>query len=91
MEISGGLNQPVEFFAKNTGNSINTIISAENHSAVSNVFSAEISEKLTKKNIAKRKIRKNKRLNTMDSEYLPDEALDDINNVDRAEENIFIS
>lgn len=91
MEISGGLNQPVEFFTKNTGNSINTIISTDNHSAVSNVFSAEINEQLIKKNIAKKKTRKNKRLNTIDSDYLPDEAIEENNNVNNVEENIFIS
>lgn len=93
MEISGGLNQPVEFFAKNTGNNINTLVPTESHSAVSNVFSAEINEQLNRKNISKsnRKSKKNKRLNLIDSEYLPDEVIEDGNSIYDSEENIFVS
>lgn len=93
MDISNGLNQPVSFFSKNTGNNVNTVISEDNYPVVSNVFSPELNEILSKKNSTKphRKSRKNKRLNTIDSEYLPDEISDENVNGTAVEENIFAS
>lgn len=93
MDISGGLNQPVGFFTKNTGNSINTIISGDTQPVVSNVFSPELNEHLIKKNNVKqnRKLRRNKRLNTIDSDYLPDESIVESDRAIEDEENIFIS
>ena len=76
MEISNGLNQPVTFYSKNTGNSINTVINDDNHLYGSNIFSSENvlkeESKLVTRPIKKR--RKSKRLNTLDSDYLPEES-----------------
>ena len=76
MEISNGLNQPVSFYNKNTGNSINTVINDDNHLYSSNIFAPEMALKEDKKLATRpiKKKRKSKRLNTMDSDYLPDEA-----------------
>lgn len=76
MEISGGLNQPVSFYNKNTGNSINTVISDDSHLYSSNIFSPELAQKESAKltTVPTKKRRKSKRLNTMDSDYLPDEV-----------------
>ena len=41
MEISNGLNQPVSFYNKNTGNSVNTVINDDNHLYGSNFFASE--------------------------------------------------
>lgn len=92
MDILGGVNQPVEFYTKNTGNSVNTIISSDNQPVVSNVFSPELNEFLVKKNHQKynKRLRQNKRLNTIDSEYLPDESTAEPDNLSE-EENIFKS
>ena len=76
MEISSNsLNKPVSFYNKNTGNNINMAINDENIYG-QNIFSSEISKKETHKLATRpmKKTRKNKRLNTMDSDYLPDEA-----------------
>ncbi|MBQ4122867.1 hypothetical protein IJD44_03985 [bacterium] len=93
MDISSSLNQPVGFYTKSTGNTINTALSSEGQSVVSNVFSAEINEQIIKrKNIKQdKRIRKSKRLNTMDSDYLPDEAIDEESLLFENEENIFVS
>ena len=76
MEISSGLNQPVSFYNKNTGNSVNTVINDDNHLYGSNFFASENVLKEEVKLVTRpiKKKRKNKRLNTMDSDYLPDEA-----------------
>ena len=76
MEISNGLNQPVSFYNKNTGNSINTVINEDNHIYGSNFFASENVLKEEAKLVTRpiKKKRKNKRLNTMDSDYLPDET-----------------
>lgn len=76
MEISNGLNQPVSFYNKNTGNSINTVINDDNHLYNGNIFSPEIALKEESKLVTRpiKKKRKSKRLNTMDSDYLPDET-----------------
>ncbi len=93
MEISNNsLNQPVSFYTKNTGNNINMAIDGENHLYQSNVFSAEINEQIINKKTAKpiKRKKRNKRLNTIDTDYLPDEALEE--NEDKKEEanNFFI-
>lgn len=76
MEINSGLNQPVTFFTKNTGNSINTVVDNENYPSFStNVFTAELNEKRLNQAQKIKKRRKSKRLNTIDSDYLPDEAM----------------
>lgn len=93
MEISGNsFNQPVTFIPKNTGNNINTIIDSENFSYVNNVFSPELNEQLSNKNQTKpiRKKRKNRRLNTIDSDYLPDEAVDETQQPSKDEGNFFL-
>ena len=80
MEISGNnLNQPVAFYTKNTGNNINMAIDSENYLYQSNIFSAEINEQLANKNNKKQQKRKkrSKRLNTIDSDYLPDEPIEE--------------
>ncbi len=76
MEIStNSLSQPVSFYNKNTGNSVNTVINEDNHLYNSNIFTSESifkeESKLVTRPIKKR--RKSKRLNTMDTDYLPDE------------------
>jgi hypothetical protein len=77
MEISGNsLNQPVNFYTKNTGNTINLAINDPNL-PMTNVFAPEFESKEKIKNItqiSKRKKSKNKRLNTFDTDYLPDES-----------------
>ena len=75
MEISGNsINQPVNFYPKNTGNNINMAIDGENHLYQANIFAHEFAAMQNKKNITLpiRKKRKSKRLNTMDTDYLPD-------------------
>ena len=93
MDILGGINQPVSFVPKNTGNNINTIVSGDNQLVNTNVFSPELNEQISKhsnKKQIKRK-NKNKRLNTLDSEYLPDEASENSNNVQISDDNnIFV-
>ena len=77
MDISGSnLNQPVSFYQKNTGNNINYPISGNNHLYTSNVFIQETqAQSLIANNILKPKKRsKSKRLNTVDSDYLPDDT-----------------
>lgn len=93
MEISGSsLNQPVNFYTKNTGNTINMAIDNENISSNANIFASEFSSKSIVKNQTspiKRK-RKNKRLNTIDTDYLPDEA-EETSTIQKAQtENFFI-
>ena len=77
MEISGSsINQPVSFYQKNMGNTINTAIDGENHLYSGNVFASGLSFKESQKTITQpsRKKRKSKRLNTIDTDYLPDET-----------------
>ena len=77
MDISSNsLNQPVSFYNKNTGNSINMAINEDNQLYGSNFFSPEFALKETSKltTLPMKKKRKSKRLNTIDSDYLPDEA-----------------
>ncbi len=77
MDISGSsLSQPVNFYQKNTGNNINYSISGDNQLYTSNVF---VQEQNVLKNgsspVKKQRRRiKSKRLNTLDSDYLPDET-----------------
>lgn len=81
MEISGSsYNQPVNFYTKNTGNNINMAIDSENHLYQSNIFAPEFAgkENIKKTTIPMRKRRKSKRLNTIDTDYLADEAVEEI-------------
>jgi len=92
MEISGNsINQPVNFYPKNTGNTINMAIESENHLYTENVFASEISFKKASKSAAapSKKRKKNKRLNTIDTDYLPDEAQPSA--VQNGSENFFIA
>lgn len=89
IKMLNGLNQPVSFYNKNTGNSVNTVINEENvysSNFLVSEFVAKETAKVTKPSI-KRK-RKNKRLNLLDSEYLPDEALEEAIEKD-SESNFF--
>lgn len=91
MEISNGLNQPVSFYNKNTGNSINTVINDDNHLYSSNIFAPEMALKEETKLATRpmKKKRKSKRLNTIDSDYLPDEASSAVK-VDSESGNFFL-
>ena len=92
MEISGNsINQPVNFYPKNTGNTINMAIDGENHLYQSNIFAPEFVAIESKKNITIpiRKKRKSKRLNTIDTDYLPDEVIEESTN--NKADNFFIS
>lgn len=91
MEISSNnINQPVAFFPKNTGNTINMAID-DNQFYQSNIFSAQINEQLINNRKfsqpLKRK-RKSRRLNTMDNEYLPDTAYEE-ETLKKDEDNFF--
>ena len=90
MEISNSLNQPVTFYTKNTGNSINMAIDEDNSLMPVNVFSNELNKNITAKKSSKttRKKRKNKRLNTIDSEYFMDESIT-INEIETKDDNNF--
>ncbi len=79
MDISGSINQPVSFYSKNTGNMINTYMEHENKVYQENVFVPEFGmEKITKPiKKQEKKFKKNKRLNTYDSDYLPDETFEE--------------
>ena len=91
MEISSNsLNQPVNFYTKNTGNNINMAIDNENQLYGSNVFSSEIfQQELNRHTPAPvKKRRKSKRLNTYDSEYLPDETIEDT--IQNKDNNFFL-
>ena len=74
MEIFGGLSQPVNFYTKNTGNSINTALNEENQAYSSNIFApvSQIKTQNTQKTLSKRR-KRNKRLNINDNDYLPEE------------------
>jgi hypothetical protein len=96
MEISGNsLNQPVNFYTKNTGNTINLAINDPNL-PMTNVFAPEFETKEKIKNItqtSKRRKSKNKRLNTFDTDYLPDETAEiaETNTCENNSNNIFTS
>lgn len=78
MEISNGINQPVNFYSRNTGNNIRMAIDNENQLYQSNIFASEFVVKETEKKVTNpvKKKRKNRRLNTIDTDYLPDEVQD---------------
>ena len=91
MEINGNnFSEPVRFYNKNTENIIKQEFEKEATTASANLFSfnAERKEtaKLTTHPIKKR--RKTKRLNVLDSEYLPDENIAVPTNTDN---NIFVT
>lgn len=89
MEI---LSQPVNFYTKNTGNAINTSIDNENNISKANIFATEFSSKTVVKNQTSpiRKKRKSRRLNTIDTDYLPDEAEETSSLPKEQNENFFI-
>lgn len=90
MEFSS-LNQPVNFYTKNMGNNINTIIETDNRPVSNNIFAQELSaQKPAAMNIPVKKRRKNKRLNTLDSEYLPDEVTEEPNDKPEDNDNFFL-
>ncbi len=92
MEISSNsINQPVNFYTKNTGNTINMAIDEDNRILNGNIFAAEFGKKSVTEPINKpaKKRRKNKRLNTYDTDYLPDEPQED-DNKEVEKENFFI-
>lgn len=90
MEISNGINQPVNFYSRSTGNNIKMAIDGENQLYQSNIFAPEFAareaEKKTTSPIKKR--RKSKRLNTIDTDYLPDDV-ESKNNIDSSQ-NFFV-
>ena len=90
MEISSGLNQPVNFYTRNTGNNIKMAVDNENQLLQSNIFAPEFGAREVEKKISnpiKRK-RKSKRLNTIDTDYLPDEV-SSVQNVE-SNQNFFV-
>lgn len=89
MEISGNsLNQPVNFYTKNTGNTINMAITDTGRALEGNISAPEFILKEKSINTAKHKRKnKNKRLNTLDSDYIPDEILND--EIEENKDNIF--
>lgn len=93
MEISAnGLNQPVNFYQKNTGNTINMAIDEDVRSYQTNIFSSEHALNPTDKaeNARIRGKRKNKKLNATDSEFFAvDNVLDSAN--EENPENFFIT
>ena len=86
MDISSNsLNQPVSFYQKNTGNTINMAIESENKQYASNIFMGEhaLRENIKQISLHPKKKRKNKRLNTMDNDYFPDEPIaENVNNTE---------
>ena len=90
MEFSS-LNQPVNFYTKNMGNNINTIIETDNRPVSNNIFAPELSaQKSAPVSVPVKKKRRNKRLNTLDSEYLPDEAPEETEDKTEDNDNIFL-
>lgn len=91
MEISGSINQPVSFYTKNTGNTINTAIDADNRAYKENVLVSEFnSDKITKPiKKSQKKHGKIKRLYTYDTDYLPDDA--EISEKEKDNTNFFIT
>ena len=92
MEIYNGLNQPVSFYNKNTGNSINTIINEDNTYS-SNFFVSDMKLKEVSKttNPKTKRKKKNKRLNLLDTDFLPDEALDEAIEKDSENTRVYLS
>lgn len=88
MEISSNsLNQPVNFYPKNTGNNINMAIEGENHLYQPNISAYAAVRKTDKTTtLPFRKKRKNKRLNTVDTDFIPDET----EQTEAKTENIFL-
>ena len=91
MDISSNsLNQPVSFYNKSTGNNINMAINEDNIYG-QNIFASEHTKKESSKLVTRpaKKPRKSKRLNTIDSDYLPDEAVSPAK-VEQATGNFFV-
>ncbi len=93
MEIfSNSYNQPVNFYSKNTGNNIGVYIEKENQISGNNFFMQETAKQENIKAITNpvKRRRKNKRLNTIDTDYLPEEELDYSNKDTAKSENFFM-
>ena len=75
MEISSGINNPVNLYTTSTGNNLNLAIESENKIYGSNIFSSEFAIKEAEKTTTSpnKKRRRSKRLNTIDTDFLPDE------------------
>ena len=91
MEISnGGINNPVNMYTTATGNNLNLAVESENKIYGSNIFSSEFTSKENSKTTSlpiKRK-RKSKRLNTIDTDFLPDETVE--NSTQETKSNFFV-
>lgn len=76
MDISNGMNIPINMYGSATGNNINLAVESENKIYGANIFSNEYAIKETKKNISApvKKKKRNRRLNTIDSDFLPYET-----------------
>lgn len=94
MDISGTkFNQSIGFYPQNTGKNINYPFDDEiGYNTVSNVFvSDNVRKKIQGKDLtSKIKKRKSKRLNTIDTEYLPDESIDYARQEISERENFFL-
>ena len=91
MDISSNsLNQPVSFYNKSTGNNINMAINEDNIYG-QNIFASEHAKKEASKLVTPptKKPRKSKRLNTIDSDYLPDETTSPAK-IEQASGNFFV-
>ena len=93
MEISAnGLNQPVSFYQKNTGNTINMAIDEDVRSYQTNIFAPEhasIASNITENARPKGK-RKNKKLNATDSEFFAVSETENPAIKEEGTENFFI-
>ncbi len=90
MDISSSLNRAVNMYGTSTANNLNLPIENENKIHGSNIFSSEYAVKEAAKPQVpiQRKKKKNKRLNTIDTDFLPDEAVE--NPIEEAHVNFFI-
>ena len=90
MDISGGLNRPVNIYGASTGNNISIASETENKLYGANILSSEFiikeAEKVTTKPQKRRK--KTGRLNTIDTNFLPDEISE--NEEHETELNFFV-
>ena len=92
MEISGGINNPVNMYGTATGNNLNLAVESENKIYGSNIFSSEFIQKEAVKAMSNphKKRRSGKRLNTIDTDFLPDEVAENPNNAESAS-NFFVN
>ncbi len=93
MEISAnGLNQPVNFYQKNTGNTINMAIDEDVRAYQTNIFAPEHASTAsnTTGNIRSKGKRKNKKLNATDSEFFAVSETENPAVKEESSENFFI-